>query len=581
MTARLKVLIVGGYGTFGGRLARLLDGEPGLDILVAGRSYDKANRFCAAHMREGTATPCRFDRDGDIDAQLAELEPDVVVDASGPFQDYAGDPYRLVRACIGCGSDYLDIADGTEFVAGITAFDQAARGRGCFILSGASSYPALSAAATHDLARSMTHVESLVACIAPSPFVQLGSSVVRAGVGYGGRPITVIRNGRPMTAYALTESRRATIAPPGGLPLKTRLFSLVDVPDLQLLPSQFPGLKSLWLGFGPAPDLAQRGLNLAAWLVRLRLLPSLKPFAGAIARAANVLRWGEPRSGMLVALGGRLGDGTRGERSWHLVAEGDDGPFIPAMACAAVILHCRAGRRPMPGARPATTDISLGDYETLFSRFAIVTGVRETGPGYAALPLYQRLLGSAWERLPGPVRALHDVEGVKVAEGRASVDRGTAILARLAAAVFRFPSAGDDVPVRVTFTSTSGRETWLRRFAGRSLGSTQWQGRGRSAYLLNERFGPATFGLALVLDDDRLHLVLRRWWMFGVTLPLAWAPRGEAYEFARDGLFHFHVEISHPLTGFIVRYRGWLRPQPAAASVAGSLARPKVPGTAT
>jgi len=29
---------------------------------------------------------------------------------------------------------------------------------------------------------------------------------------------------------------------------------------------------------------------------------------------------------------------------------------------------------------------------------------------------------------------------------------------------------------------------------------------------------------------------------------------------SRTVRFRFHVEISHPLTGLIVRYRGWLEP---------------------
>jgi hypothetical protein len=44
-------------------------------------------------------------------------------------------------------------------------------------------------------------------------------------------------------------------------------------------------------------------------------------------------------------------------------------------------------------------------------------------------------------------------------------------------------------------------------------------------------------------------------------MPLALAPRIDAYEYVEDGRFRFHVGISHPLTGLIVRYRGWLVPQ--------------------
>ena len=68
-------------------------------------------------------------------------------------------------------------------------------------------------------------------------------------------------------------------------------------------------------------------------------------------------------------------------------------------------------------------------------------------------------------------------------------------------------------------------------------------------------------GMALVLDQGRLRLIVRRWSMFGIPLPLSLAPGGNAYEYAENGRFHFHVEIGHPLTGSIVGYRGWLVPR--------------------
>jgi hypothetical protein len=67
--------------------------------------------------------------------------------------------------------------------------------------------------------------------------------------------------------------------------------------------------------------------------------------------------------------------------------------------------------------------------------------------------------------------------------------------------------------------------------------------------------------LALVVEDDRLRLVLRGWSFAGLWLPAAWGPRSRAFEFAEDGRFHFHVEIDHPLMGLIVSYRGSLKPR--------------------
>ena len=45
MTAAIKVLVIGGYGVFGGRLIQLLEDEPRLNLLVAGRSAGHASAF--------------------------------------------------------------------------------------------------------------------------------------------------------------------------------------------------------------------------------------------------------------------------------------------------------------------------------------------------------------------------------------------------------------------------------------------------------------------------------------------------------------------------------------------------------
>ena len=141
------------------------------------------------------------------------------------------------------------------------------------------------------------------------------------------------------------------------------------------------------------------------------------------------------------------------------------------------------------------------------------------------------------------------------------MERGGGLLSRLVGAVMGFPRAGTAVPVCVDFHREGGLEVWRRNFAGKAFVSTQEEGRGRFERLLCERFGPFAFGLALVLDQDKLRLVVRRWSAFGLALPLALAPRGEAFESPDDGRFNFHVEIGLPLVGLIVRYRGWLVPQ--------------------
>jgi hypothetical protein len=551
----LKVLIIGGYGTFGGRLSQLLAGEEAVSLIIAGRNPEQANAFCAG-LSAPHAIAAVFDRDGDVERQLTELAPNLIVDASGPFQFY-GDPYRVVRAALAHGVDYLDLADGSDFVKGIAQFDADARDRGIFMLAGASSFPVLTAAVVRRLTAEMISVESITGGIAPSPYAGVGLNVIRAILSYAGKPLASTTNGK--ARYALIDTRRYTIAPPGRLPLNRIRFSLVDVPDLKVLPELWPSLTSVWMGAGPVPEILHRALNAFAWLVRLRVLPSLAPVAPLIHVASNTLRWGEHRGGMFVAVDGRGRSGERVQQSWHMIAEGDDGPFIPSMAAEAIIRHCLAGRRPAPGARPATGDLELTDYEALFAKRRICTGRR--APQHQSAPLYRRVLGEAFEQMPAPWRAMHDLTDEITAEGVARVERGAGLLARLVASLVGFPDAGRDVPVRVTFTLRDGVETWLRQFAERRFASTQQEGHGRSERLLVETFGPFRFGLALVLNGGCMRLVVRRWSFLGLSLPRAWAPIGDAYEFVDHDRFNFHVEISHPLTGPIVRYQGWLVPR--------------------
>jgi hypothetical protein len=561
MTAAVKVLVIGGYGVFGGRLVQLLEDEPRLDLLVAGRSAARADAFVRS--RGATAArliPEAFDREGDVASALATIRPDIVVDASGPFQAYRDDRYRVVEACIAQRVHYLDLADGSDFVAGIDAFDAAAKAAGVYVLSGVSSFPVLTAAAVRRLSAGMTAVRTIRGGIAPSPYAGVGENVIRAVVGYAGKPIRRRQAGAFGTAYPWTEQRRYTIAVPGLIPLGDRLFSLVDVPDLQALATLWPEAEDIWMGAAPVPEALHRVLAGLAWLVRWRLLPTLAPLAPLMHAAANRIRFGEHRGGMFVAVEGDDAAGAPCQRSWHLLAEGNDGPLIPSMAVETIIRKTLRGDPPTAGARAAIRELELEDYQPSFARRAIFTGMRDDDAEKHSddTPPYARILGQAWQRLPAPIREMHAQRGTHAARGRATVQRGRGVLARWAAALIGFPPASPDVPVIVEFDAARGEETWRRTFGKRVFTSRQSAGRGRSRHLLCEHFGPLRFDMALVASAGRLSLVLRRWSLLGVPLPLALGPRSEAYESADDDRFNFHVRISHPLTGLIVQYDGWL-----------------------
>lgn len=559
-----RVLIIGGYGVFGGRLARLLVDEPRLTLIIAGRSAARARTFCKQLNGRAQIMPKAFDRSGNIEAQLHGLDLDVIVDASGPFQDYGTDAYRVVRAALALGADYLDLADSAEFVTGIDRFDDEASNRNITILSGVSSYPVLTAAVVRHLAHDLETVEAITAGIAPSPYADVGQNVIRALLSYAGKPIELVRQGKLSRGHGIIETMRYTIAPPGRLPLKNRLFCLVDVPDLKLLPANWPDLKSTWIGAGPAPEVLLRTLNWLAQVVRLRLLPTLTFAAPLAHRAAEILKWGEHRGGMFVEVKGSRDGGTPATRSWHMLAEGDDGPFIPAMAAAALLLKSLNGEKPAPGARSAINDLELADYHKLFADRAICDGIRDDDQNTnAQQPLYQSILGDAWYDLPDEIRAMHTVRHHLVAIGTADVDRGGGPLVALAGWLFGFPRPGRNVPLKVEFTFDGHKETWTRNFGSQKFRSIQQPGKGRSEHLIEEVFGPISVGLAVVVTPGRLSLIVRRWSLLGIPLPMFLAPSGETFESVEDGVFRFNVEIRAPIIGLLATYRGHLVPQPA------------------
>jgi hypothetical protein len=539
-----RVLVIGGYGGFGAHLSRRLAGL-GFDVIVAGRSLARAEAFC----REvAGCCPAQADRNEGLADRLASEAPDIVIDASGPFQSTG---YGVIAACIAAGISYVDLADARDFVTGITRFDQAARDAGVAVVSGASSVPALSGAVARRLATGLERVTSVEIAISASSRASVGPSVAKAILGGVGRPICVWRGGRRIVRHGWQELRRERFTVAGGADLGGRLVALADVPDLALLPPRLAGQPAVTFRAGTESRLAVAALWFLSWPVRLRGLRSLSPLARAlVAMHRWTGRWGGNRSGMIVRLFGRI-DGRRVERTWTLIADAGDGPQIPALPAAIVALRIARGEMSR-GAYDAGSALELDAFAPLFATIAVRHSVVETE---LPPPLYQRVMGAAFDRLAPAVRSMHDVLRDSGAEGRGQVERGRHPFARLVAALMRFPTAGEH-PLHVHFAEARGAERWTRDFGGHCFASILRQ----AGDALVERFGPMRFHFQLREDRRTLRMILTRWSFLGIRLPLALAPRIAAQEWEKHGLFHFDVRIDLPLVGQVIRYRGWLRP---------------------
>lgn len=548
-----RVLVIGGTGTFGSRLCIGLAREPGIELIVAGRDLAAAQRFCAAH--GGRAE--RIDRDdADLEARIDAIRPFAVVDAAGPFQVYGGDPYRLARAAVASGAHYLDLCDDAGFTAGIGALDKAARTRGIQVLSGVSSVPALSSAVVAHLAEGIADLHLIDIAILPGNRAPRGLSVMRAILAQVGQPIRYWRGCRWVEGRGWDRPVRVPLFPGE----RARWASLIGAPDLLLFPERFRA-RSVVFRAGLELRLMHGGLWLLSLLVRSGLVRSLAPAAGVLRRIADGLeRFGTDRGGMRVLVAGLLPEGEAVRRHWTLRAEAGDGPEVPTLPARIVLRKLIAGQM-VPGARPCLAEFTPAEFSAEVERSGL--NIAETEGADRFPMLFEGTIGASFAGLPEAVRDLHRVIDFRRWRGRAEVTRGGGLLARLIGWAMGFPPALADCEVTVGMERQGAGEVWRRSFAGRRFRSHLTAARGGGVH---ERFGPISCHIGLRVRGGRLEYPLLSGRFLGVPLPRFLIPVSETAEGVdAEGRATFDVAISHPLTGLIVRYRGWLRPDEGQA----------------
>ncbi len=111
------MIVLGGAGNFGARIVRALCRDPGIELISAGR------RALAVSGAEHVPTTALDLAATDFTTRLAGLSPGLVIHCVGPFQ---GQDYRVAQATMAAGANYLDLADGRDFVANFAGANDAA-----------------------------------------------------------------------------------------------------------------------------------------------------------------------------------------------------------------------------------------------------------------------------------------------------------------------------------------------------------------------------------------------------------------------------------------------------------------------
>lgn len=168
-------------------------------------------------------------------------------------------------------------------------------------------------------------------------------------------------------------------------------------------------------------------------------------------------------------------------------------------------------------------------------------------------PLFERLLGGAFDTLPERVRKLHRDGGTRRYRGEVDVERGSRLLARVCAWATRLPPAGCG-PIEVEIAADAAGERWSRHVGGHAMRSRLW---GREG-LLHERLGLVTFAFRLSAREGAIEWSVVRVRALGLPMPVRWFDGVAAREGESGGRYTFDVRAALPLAGLLVRYRGWL-----------------------
>lgn len=354
MAEKFTVVVLGGYGNFGAIISAKLATIANINVVVAGRNAAKAQTYA---QQIGVSATALDSNDPDLAQHLYALKTNVLISTAGPFQ---GQTYQVAQAAIDAGVHYIDIADGRDFVCGITALDESAKTNNVLVVSGASSVPALSAAIIDHYKPEFAELHELDYGISTSEKTP-GLATAAGVLNYCGKPLRQWHDGTWRTVYGWQDLRRYRFQSGLG----TRWLANCDIPDLALFPTRYPSLRSMRFQAGLGLKLTQFGTWVLAGLVCKGFISNAASLAPGLRRIAVALEvFGNGRSGIFMQLSGVDHSGVAQQRLWELTAGNNDGPNIPCMAAVALTRKLAAGQLSLRGALPCLGLVSLDDYLT-------------------------------------------------------------------------------------------------------------------------------------------------------------------------------------------------------------------------
>jgi hypothetical protein len=351
-----RVLILGGYGNFGSVIAKALAEEPDIQLIIAGRSLQKAQEFVQALAATNPALAREIDIQHNIEDALTDIQPAIVIHTCGPFQHQN---YDVAHACVQAGVHYIDLADGRDFVAGITSLHSEAQKAGVLVVSGASSVPCLTSALIDHYLPSFANLHSLDYGITTAQKTTRGLATTAAILGYTGKQFLTLIEGHPTAVYGWQGLKARKYQTLGW-----RLLGHCDIPDLTLFPIRYPSLKNIRFYAGLEIPLIHLTLWGLSWLVRVGILQHLEKYAPLMLRLSFLFDWlGSANSAFHMSLSGQDASTPRTRTiNFELIARSGDGPYIPCMPALLLTKKLITQQLAARGAMPCVGLLTAEEY---------------------------------------------------------------------------------------------------------------------------------------------------------------------------------------------------------------------------
>ncbi|MCP5206507.1 MAG: saccharopine dehydrogenase NADP-binding domain-containing protein [Hahellaceae bacterium] len=364
-----NIVILGGYGNFGKRIAEGLLDLANVTIIICGRSKEKADLLCRQWRNNNPTVslmPAALDINSpQFEADLSSLNPYIVVHTGGPFQ---GQDYSVPKACINVGAHYIDLADDRRFVCDIAVLDEAARNKSVLVVSGASSVPGLSSCVVDHYMPKFYALTTIDFAISPGNKAERGEATIRAILSYTGKTFKVLRNKKWIDVVGWGESRKRDF----GGSIGSRWLANIDIPDLELFPLRYPTLENVQFQAGLEVAVLHHGMRVMSKLTQLKIVPSWAPMTKLIVKASELfLPFGTDNGAMQVTLRGVGHNDEPLQIDWTLYANDGVGPYIPTISAIILARKLFNGTLNRVGATACQGMYSLEEFDHYAKRWGI------------------------------------------------------------------------------------------------------------------------------------------------------------------------------------------------------------------